>query len=550
MVKTIKTRELGGETMVKRIHLFLLLVVLSIGLFACSSGEVDSTDDTGTDEAESVTDENNEEATVNEDATLKVALQSIPPALDPHITGSTMTMELARPVFESLVAFDSNFEPQPVLAESWDVSDDQKTFTFHLREGVTFHNGKEMTSADVVASMNRWKELNATATRVLGPGEFEAVDDYTVVLTLEDSNFVTFNILALPAQFAAIMPEEIVGGAGSGAVEEYIGTGPFKVSEYVSDQYLHLAKFDDYQSLTDAADGLAGKKEALVSNIEIDFVSDDSTRVSSMVTGEYHIGRGLPYDNFDQLEADANVETHIHEGGTDFIVFNKEEGFFSNQTARQAILAGLDKVALSLGTYSDERFFDMNHSLSLQEQVNWYSDAGAELYNQNDPEKAAQLLEEAGYNGEEITIIASNIQTHHNTAIGLQAQLEGLGMNVKLETYEFATILEYRNDPSNWDIFIVDLATESIPTTYLFYNPTWAGWTDSEEIQDLLDGIQTASNQEEATALAADLQAAFYEYVPVIKPSNRQLFNATNTSINGYDFFSNGMILWNVSVEE
>ncbi|GAE27581.1 ABC transporter peptide-binding protein [Halalkalibacter wakoensis JCM 9140] len=536
--------------MVKRIHLFLLLVVLSIGLFACSSGEVDSTDDTGTDEAESVTDENNEEATVNEDATLKVALQSIPPALDPHITGSTMTMELARPVFESLVAFDSNFEPQPVLAESWDVSDDQKTFTFHLREGVTFHNGKEMTSADVVASMNRWKELNATATRVLGPGEFEAVDDYTVVLTLEDSNFVTFNILALPAQFAAIMPEEIVGGAGSGAVEEYIGTGPFKVSEYVSDQYLHLAKFDDYQSLTDAADGLAGKKEALVSNIEIDFVSDDSTRVSSMVTGEYHIGRGLPYDNFDQLEADANVETHIHEGGTDFIVFNKEEGFFSNQTARQAILAGLDKVALSLGTYSDERFFDMNHSLSLQEQVNWYSDAGAELYNQNDPEKAAQLLEEAGYNGEEITIIASNIQTHHNTAIGLQAQLEGLGMNVKLETYEFATILEYRNDPSNWDIFIVDLATESIPTTYLFYNPTWAGWTDSEEIQDLLDGIQTASNQEEATALAADLQAAFYEYVPVIKPSNRQLFNATNTSINGYDFFSNGMILWNVSVEE
>ena len=179
----------------KKSSWFVLVIVLALSLMACSSGEVDtSPDETGT-----ATEGTVEGATVNEDATLKVALQSIPPALDPHITGSTMTMELARPVFESLVAFNSRFEPQPVLAESWEISDDQKTFTFKLRQGVKFHNGNEMTAADVVASMNRWKELNATATRILGEGEFTAEDDYTVVLTLENPNFVTFNILALPA---------------------------------------------------------------------------------------------------------------------------------------------------------------------------------------------------------------------------------------------------------------------------------------------------------------------------------------------------------------
>lgn len=529
--------NMGGRNMSRRgLGLLSLLLVALLTMAACSSDKTD------------VSQEKEKEKEITEQ-TLKVAMQGIPPALDTHITGSYMTMEIARPVYEPLVAFNSKFEPQPMLAEKWEVSDDQKTYTFHLRQGIKFHNGKEMKAEDVVASMTRWKKLNATAERILGPGTFEAKDDYTIVFTLEKPSFLTLNILSSPAQFPGIMPKEIVEGAGEGAVTEFIGTGPYKVKEYVSDQFVHLEKFADYQAREEAADGLAGKKEALINEIKLDFVGDASTRVSSVITGEYHIVKSLPFDNFDQLDGDENVTTYTHEAGADFIVFNKKQGIFSNQKARQAILAGLDLNALSIGIYSEERFFDLNHSLSIPEQVNWYSDAGKELYNQNNQEKAKELLAEAGYNGEKITIVASNIESHRFTGIGLQQQLEGLGMNVELETYEFATLLEYRNDPSNWDLYIVDLATEPVPTNYLFFNPSWAGWTDSPEIQEILAGIQNAKDQQEATKLAEELQSAFYDYVPVIKPSNRQVFNATTSNVSGYQFFNSGLIPWNISLK-
>lgn len=523
----------------KRMSLILILFLLSFIVIACS-------DNSSTSEN---TSEGEVEAEPNKDATLRVAMQGVPPSLDPHITGSYMTMEMARPVFETLVTFDSSYEPQPMLADSWEISEDQKTYTFKLRQGVKFHNGEEMQASDVVASMNRWKEINATADRILGPGSFEVVDEYTVSLNLENPSFVALNILGAPAQFAGIMPEEVIAGTGADSVKEYIGTGPFKVTEYLSDQYLHLEKFADYQPRTEAPDGLAGKREALVANIEIDFVSDSTTRVSSLLTGEYNIGNSLPYDNYDQLDADPNVNVHIEEAGSDFIVFNKQQGAFSNQTMRQAVLAGLDMEALSIGTYSDERFFTLNHSLNIPDQVNWFNDAGKELYNQKDPEKAKQLLAEAGYNGEEVTIIASDIDSHRNMAIGLQQQLESLGIKTVLETYEFATILEYRNDPNNWDIFVVDLSTEPTSLTYLFFNPTWAGWTNDPEITNSLSGIMTAKNQEEATQYATDLQAAFYDYIPVIKPSNRNLFLASTSNLDGFDYFGGASIFWNVSLK-
>lgn len=516
---------------VKKNLLLMFSTFLLLMLVACTS-------DTSSEE------DNQEKAQGDEE--LKVALQGIPPSLDPHITGSTMTIEISRPIFETLVSYDSNHEPQPMLAESWEISEDQKEIHFKLREGVTFHNGKEMTAEDVVASMNRWSELHATSARILGEFTFESVDEYEVVMKLEEPSFVALNILAIPPQFPAIMPKEVVEGAEATGVTEYIGTGPFKMIEYVSDQFIEYEKFDEYTFAEGEQDGLAGKKEALVDTLRIDFVMDDSTRVSSLLTGEYQIANALPYDNFDQLEGDEEIEVNKYEAGTDYIVFNKKQGIFSNQAARQGVLAGLDNVSLSIGVYSGEEFFDLNPSLSLEEQVNWYNKEGAELYNQNDPEKSKKLLEESGYNGEEITILTSDVFTHHNTAIGLQQQLESLGMKAHIESFEFATALEYRNDPANWDIYIVDLGTETLPINYLFFNPDWAGWTDSPEIQEAVNAIKYAEDQEAATTAAVDLQKAFYDYVPVLKPSNRTVLNATR-DVDGLTNFANANNFWGIS---
>jgi|SRR5690625_293093 len=515
-------------------NVLILSVLLIFVLVACNSNDETT----------------NEEADGENESVLDVALQSVPPALDPHMSTSTMTAEMSRNVYEPLVTIDENYEVQPMIAESWEVNDDYTVYTFHLRDEANFHNEKELTSEDVVASLERWLSINQKAAVSLGENtEITAIDDGTVEITHENTNFLTLEVLAMPSQFGGIMPKETVESAGTNPVEEYIGTGPYKVVEYVSDQHLILEKHNEYVPREEEPSGLAGAKNALIDTINFSFVSDESTRLSGLIAGEYDIVRNLPYDNFAQLESDPAVEPQLSEGGSDIIIFNKKEGIFTDQKARQALQAGLDLEALSIGTYGDNQFFTLNSSLSMEEQVNWYTEAGSEYYNQNDEGLYKQLLDESEYDGETVRILASNNITHYNIAITLQQELESLGMNTDLETYDFATVLDYRQDPAIWDILISDLPTEANPTliNYLDSDFEYVGWSDNEKIDEIIEKIRSASSYEEANHYVDELQEAYYDYVPVIKPSNRFLVAGVSKDLNNYYDFSNGTVLWNIS---
>lgn len=110
-------------------------------------------------------------------------------------------------MYESLFAMNQDYEPTPVLAESYEVSGDGMVYTIKLREGVKFHNGEEMTADDVVASMNRWLEVSAKANTLIGGSVFEKVDDYTVTLTVNEASSDIIMILASPIQFAQSIPQ-------------------------------------------------------------------------------------------------------------------------------------------------------------------------------------------------------------------------------------------------------------------------------------------------------------------------------------------------------
>src|SRR5699024_5073515 len=111
------------------------------------------------------------------------------------------------------------------------------------------------------------------------------------------------------------------------------GTGPFKFDEWKQDQYISLSKFDDYQALPEEASGLSGKKEALVDEIKFHFVTDSSTRVAGITSGEYDVAYAVPFDNYDQLNADDNLNSRIDHNGFNAVVFNKKAGIFSDKKA-------------------------------------------------------------------------------------------------------------------------------------------------------------------------------------------------------------------------
>nr|WP_265182147.1 ABC transporter substrate-binding protein [Geomicrobium sp. JCM 19055] len=138
---------------------------------------------------------------------------------------------------------------------------------------------------------------------------FEEVDPYTVTLTIDEPSILVPNILADTAPFPGIMPKEVADAAGADGIDEHIGTGPFQLEEWRMDQHTHLTKFDDYQSRDEEPSGLAGRKEALVDDVYFHYITDESTRVSGMMTGEYDIGFSIPADSIDQIDGADGVQS-------------------------------------------------------------------------------------------------------------------------------------------------------------------------------------------------------------------------------------------------
>lgn len=541
----------GNKMKIKRISILLLIIMFAILLVGCNNSDTASKSD------EDQVPEDDSQSTTDEDSTssggvLNLAVAAQPPVMDPMMTTATGAIEIARNIFETLVTVDEDYQPTLMLAESLDISEDGLTYTFKLREGITFHNGQEMTSEDVVASMDRWKEISSGAVTYLEGITFEAEDTYTVVLTVPKATTDVLNILASSGQFAAVMPKEVIESAEVEGVTELIGTGPFKFEEWIQDQYIHLSKFEEYQLLDEEPSGTAGKKEPLVDDVYFHFISDTSTRLAGIQTGEYDISDTMPYDNYEYLLEMDGVETFVSfESGLHSLFFNKKAGLMANEKMRQAVNAALDNDAVMRASYASEELYFLDANYMNPAQIEWATDAGKEFYNQNDPKKAKQLLEEAGYNGEELVLITSrDYDYHYNAGVVVKEQLEQIGMNVALEVYDWPTYQERREDPENWDMITIGTSYSSTPAQQVALDPNWIGWTDHPKITELIELTRTADSQEEAQAAWAELQEFLWaEYVPVIGFGHKSRIIATTDKVDGFEIF-NGPIIWNVTVSE
>jgi peptide/nickel transport system substrate-binding protein len=459
------------------------------------------------------------------------------------------TRDLARPIFETLLTLNAKYQAVPMLAEKVEKSEDGKTYTFTLRKGVKFHNGKEMASADVVASMNRWLGKNVALKTIFGNSKFAAKDDYTVVLQLEKPSLDVLLAMASAKQFAAIMPKEVIDQADSAkGITQYIGTGPYKFVEWKQDQYMLYTRFDDYKPVDSAPDGLAGKKEAVVKNIRISFVKDTSTREIGVQSGDYDIAFSLPPDSYAKLKGDSNLKTVKSLDTGLYIVFNKKAGLFTDLKMRQAVNAALDYDALFKANPGVSEFYRVDSSYMFKEQSDWYQAAPAGLFNQKNPDKAKQLLTEAGYKGEEIRLMTTRDYPYMYDQAGvIKDQLEKLGMKVKLDVYDWPTLTDLRNKPEKWDLLSAGFSMVTTPSLFNLYNPNNYGWTNDEKLFQKLNEMSAATTMEEEKQKWKEAQQLSWDYLPAIKFGDLYGFSATTTKVDGYDEFE-GMKLWNVKV--
>ncbi|MCD7101316.1 ABC transporter substrate-binding protein [Pseudoclavibacter sp. 13-3] len=488
--------------------------------------------------------------TPKEGGTARIALNANPVTLDPIMTGAYVTRDVTRNVFESLVTLDADGNVAPLLAESYDVSDDNKTFTFKLRQGVKFHNGAVMTAEDVVASVQRWASQSLVGKTYFGDATVTSPSADTVVIQSAKPLATGLYQMADMNRAMAIMPKSAIDAADATGVKEYIGTGPFKFVSWEKDQNIKLEKFADYKSPEGEANGYAGDRTPHLDALQFDIIPDSNTRLANVTSGTDQVGYALAESQYSQVKNDSTL-TAENDPMVEVLLFNKKQGVFAtNQKLRQAVLTGLDMSKIAKAAHQSDDLYTLDGGM-MPASSSLRSDASLDKYNQGDVEQSKQLVAESGYNGETIHMMANKDYSFmYDGSLEIQQQLKEIGLNVQLDVMDWATQLQKLFVPDAWDMMLTDYSYSSDPTNYAFLQPTGSGWTVSDDLTSINEQINTASTDKEKQAGYDALQNWFYDYVPVVIIDQLEQVSVRTNSLSGYRTGIQGPIFYSLQLTE
>lgn len=477
--------------------------------------------------------------------TLKVVIDADPPTIDPHSSSTTLAFVVGYHIFEGLYTLDAKAKPIPMIAADFpQISEDALTYTIKIREGLKFHDGKNLTADDVVASLNRWGKMSKYGKSIFKSVEsLTAKNNLTVELKLMKPNGTTLVSLAMPNGGAFIYPQELCDKYVDRPMEEFIGTGPFQFVEWKPNQHIKLSKFKDYQPVSFDTNGFGGNKIAYLDELMFIPISDETVRITSVEGREYDFADFVPVDEFDRLKENPNLQALPSNPRAWFAFnFNKRAGVMSNIKTREAFLTALDMEQILTAGYGNSAFWRIDPSIMLKEQV-WWSDIGKDKYNQGDIEKAKQLLEEAGYKGEKIIWMSGPLE--YNLSLAAKNQLEKAGFVIELQSLEWATLADRRKNPEIWDIFSTGMTSKPDPTMFTALNPSYAGWWESTQLTKLLDDLSTETNFDKRYSIMEEIQKLFYAEIPTIKVGDYANLRILAKNVKGF-MSMNEIFFWNV----
>ena len=472
------------------------------------------------------------------EGTFRYATVGEPPSLDQQVITSDLATTIAHHMFEGLYTFNSANEPVPLLAKSDTLSDGGKVITITLRDNVTFHNGQPMTSADVVASLERWGAHGSRGSLLFDHVKsVEATGEHEVTITLNEPFGPWKNLLAFINGGAAIYPASVVEGATKEPIspDQYIGTGPYKFSAWEPNRYVELVRYDGYTSPEGKADGYGGERVANFDKLRFVPVPDVGTRVAGVRAGDFDYAESIPGDLYDDLSNDPSVTTILNGGPIFGLVFmNSKAGPLKDNFAlRRAIQTAINKTPALQVAIGPEGLWRANGSFFPKGNF-WYTEAGAENFSKGDAELARKMAEEAGYKGEPIKfMVSTNYPFHYDTAIVYTKQLAQAGFNIDLQVYDWATLIEKRAQPDQWDMFFTHHGFVPDPILISVMNDNYPGWWTTPEKAELKARFTATADPQERKEIWAQIQSLIYEQVPTMKTGDVYTYNIASPALKG-----------------
>ncbi len=480
--------------------------------------------------------------------TLRIANVGEPPTLDMSATTVGVTAIIGNAIYETLYAFDVNWRPQPMLAESHTVSGDGKTYTIRLRRAVPFHNGKEMTAEDVAASLNRWGKVGSRGvTAFRSVDSVTAADKYTVVIQLKEPFAPLLAFLALPSSAAAIMPKEVAEAAPAGPAKDFIGTGPYKFSEWAPNRQIRLTRFIGYAPRSEPPSRYAGKREALADELIFYPVGSVPTRIAGVQSGEFDVADQISTDAYAQLKNDPRVVPEPYTVGTWLVFFfNKQSGLMANVKLRQAVMAALDMGPIMQATIGNPDLYTLVPNL-YQKGTTWYSEGGKQWYNQRNPERAKQLMAEAGYKGETVRwLTTQQFDWMFKSSTVAVDQLQKVGFKMDMQLYEWAGVIERRAKPAEWEFFTTGHGFVPDPSLIDVFSPTYPGWWDTPRKKELFAEFNRTTDVEARQRVWNRLHELVFTEGGWAKAGEFFSVQLRSRELTGYKAADLTSIFWNV----
>lgn len=384
-------------------------------------------------------------------AEVSIALPSDILSTTPGSNRDDITDSVILNVVEGLVGYTEGGSVAPLLASDVKVSEDGLAYTFTLRRGVTFHNGKPFTAADVLWTWKRyadpetkWRCLpDLDGTNGLKVTSVEAPDDFTVVMTIDRPSALFLDTLArTDCAMTGILQSDSLKADGSW--DKPIGTGPYKLDEWRTGQFIALTKFDGYVAPPgNGYDGYVGDKTPHVDKVRFLIVPDAATNKAAVVSGSVDIAPVSTADYPELKDMTGITVINPSDASKNAILFQTKDPLFGDVKFRQAIAAALDIPQIV--AFASDGLANPNNSAVYTKSV--YSTDTQKTSIVHDVERAKALLAESNYKGETIKLIANQRapMPSYQVALATQQMLREAGISAEIEIQEWATQLENYN---------------------------------------------------------------------------------------------------------
>jgi ABC-type transport system substrate-binding protein len=476
--------------------------------------------------------------------------------LDPAIGYDWQNWSMIKSLFDGLMDYvPGTTELRPGLAESYEISDDGMTFTFRLRPGVVFHNGREMTAEDVKYSLDR---VTDPETQSPGAGFFgsilgfdavtageadslegvKVIDPLTVEITLSRPDATFLHVMAL--NFASIVPQEAVEAAAGDFGKQPVGTGAFKLADWTIGQSLTFEKNADYWR-----EGVP-----YLDSVRFEVGQEPIVALLRLQNGEVDVpGDGIPPAKFVEVMADPEQAARVVEGGqlhTGYITLNTQIPPFDNVDVRKAVNMAINKERIS--QIINGRAVPATQP--LPPSMPGYTE-GYEGY-PFDPEGARALLAEAGFaDGFETELFVMNTDPNPRIAQAIQQDLAQIGIDASIQSLAQANVIaaggESDQAPMIWSGGMAWIA--DFPDASNFYGPilgcagaVQGGWNWSWYCDESLDAMAAEADSitdparvDERLAMWSDVYMAIMEDAPWVPVFNEQRYTMKSPRMGGAD---------------